>query len=39
VAAFDSVAMDFSGSEAAWGYSGGRDLDQLAEDARADRVA
>ena len=34
VSAFDSVPMDFSGSEAAWGYSGGRDLGRLAEDAR-----
>jgi Arc/MetJ family transcription regulator len=39
VSAFDSVPMDFSGSEAAWGYAGGRDLEHLAEDARADRAA
>jgi hypothetical protein len=34
VAAFDSVQMDFSGSERAWGYEGGRDLSRIAEDAR-----
>ena len=34
VAAFDSVPMDFSGSEQAWRYGGGRDLDNLAEEAR-----
>jgi Arc/MetJ family transcription regulator len=34
VAAFDSVPMDFAGSGHAWGYGGGRDLAQLAEEAR-----
>jgi hypothetical protein len=34
VAAFDSVAMDFDGSAAAWGYAGGRDLARLVDDAR-----
>jgi hypothetical protein len=34
LAAFDSVPMDFAGSEAAWGYGGGRDLARLADDAR-----
>ncbi len=35
VAAFDSVTMDFDGSEAAWGYGGGRDLGRLVDDARS----
>ncbi|MER7009101.1 type II toxin-antitoxin system VapB family antitoxin [Dactylosporangium sp. NPDC000555] len=34
VAAFDSVQIDFSGSEHGWHYGGGRDLSQLAENAR-----
>jgi hypothetical protein len=34
VAAFDSVEIDFSDSQHAWGYGGGRDLARLAEDAR-----
>jgi len=34
VAAFDSVEIDFSGSDEAWRYGGGRDLSRLAEDAR-----
>ena len=34
VSAFDSVRMDFGDSHHAWGYGGGRDLSQLAEDAR-----
>jgi hypothetical protein len=34
VAAFDSVTIDFSDAHDAWGYGGGRDLSQLAEDAR-----
>jgi len=34
VSAFDSVQMDFTDSHRAWGYGGGRDLSQLAEDAR-----
>jgi Arc/MetJ family transcription regulator len=33
-AAFHSVPMDFSGSGRSFGYSGGRDLSRLAEDAR-----
>ena len=36
VSAFDGVPMDFSGAEAAWRCSGGRDLEHLAENARAD---
>ena len=39
VAAFDSVPMDFDGSEGAWGYGGGRDLSRLAEDARGAEAA
>lgn len=38
VAAFNSVPMDFTDSEEAWGYGGGRDLSRLVEDAR-DAVA
>jgi Arc/MetJ family transcription regulator len=38
-AAFDAVAMDFSGSADAFGYSGGRDLSRLADDARDQHVA
>ena len=34
VAAFDSVQIDFNDSKHAWGYGGGRDLSQLAEEAR-----
>lgn len=34
VAAFDQVEMDFTGSDEAWRYGGGRDLSRLAEDAR-----
>jgi hypothetical protein len=34
VAAFDSVTMDFGGSEGSWGYHGGRDLSTLEADAR-----
>lgn len=34
VSAFDAVEMDFSGSERAWRFGGGRDLSTLAEDAR-----
>ncbi|MEH1165367.1 type II toxin-antitoxin system VapB family antitoxin [Micromonospora sp. CPCC 205539] len=34
VAAFDQVEMDFEGSADAWRFGGGRDLDQLAEQAR-----
>jgi Arc/MetJ family transcription regulator len=33
-AALDSVDMDFSDSEKAWRYGGGRDLSKLAERAR-----
>ena len=39
LAAFDSVTMDFTGSESAFGYGGGRDLSRLAEQARTGRVA
>jgi hypothetical protein len=39
VAAFDSVQMEFDGSEHAWGYGGGRDLTRLTEDARASDAA
>jgi Arc/MetJ family transcription regulator len=38
-AAFQSVQMDFSGSAEAFGYSGGRDLSRLADDARDQHVA
>jgi hypothetical protein len=34
VAALNSVEMDYTGSEQAWRYGGGRDLSRLAEDAR-----
>lgn len=37
--AFDSVPMDYSGSEDAWREGSGRDLSALAENAREDRVA
>lgn len=36
VAAFDGVQMDFTESDRAWGYGGGRDLSRLAEEARED---
>jgi hypothetical protein len=39
VAAFDSVPMDFAGSDQAWGYGGGRDLSRLVDDARSTEVA
>jgi Arc/MetJ family transcription regulator len=39
LAAFDSVTMDFTGSDDAFGYGGGRDLSRLAERARKGRVA
>jgi len=39
VAAFDSVPMDFDGSDGAWGYFGGRDLSRLKADARAAEAA
>jgi Arc/MetJ family transcription regulator len=38
LAAFDSVTMDFTGSDDAFGYGGGRDLSRLAEQARKGRV-
>ncbi len=38
-AAFSGAAMDFRGSADAFGYSGGRDLARLAEDARDQSVA
>lgn len=34
VAALNSVEMDYTDSEQAWRYGGGRDLSRLAEDAR-----
>jgi hypothetical protein len=34
--ALDSVEMDFTGSEKAWRYGGGRDLSRLEEAARED---
>ena len=34
IAALEGVEMDFSGSEKAWRYGGGRDLSRLAERAR-----
>jgi Arc/MetJ family transcription regulator len=39
LAAFDSVTMDFTGSEESFGYGGGRDLSRLADQARKGRVA
>lgn len=36
VSALDTVVMDFSESERAWGYGGGRDLSRLEQDARED---
>lgn len=39
VAAFDSVVMDFDGSAEAWGYGGGRDLDDLEQAARTTTAA
>jgi Arc/MetJ family transcription regulator len=39
LAAFDSVAMDFTGSGDSFGYGGGRDLDHLEDEARGGRVA
>lgn len=38
-AVFDQVEMEFSDSERAWGYGGGRDLSRLAEDEREARAA
>jgi Arc/MetJ family transcription regulator len=38
-AAFQSVQMDFTGSGNSFGYSGGRDLSSLAEEARDQSVA
>jgi hypothetical protein len=38
VAAFDSVTMDFSGSDRAWPHGGGRDLSRLEEDARTEQA-
>ncbi|MFC4109583.1 type II toxin-antitoxin system VapB family antitoxin [Micromonospora zhanjiangensis] len=34
VAAFDEVPVEFSDTDRAWGYGGGRDLSRLVEDAR-----
>ena len=39
MAVLDSIEMDFSGSERAWRFGGGRDLSKIAEDARQDVVA
>lgn len=39
LAAFDSVPMEFDGSEHAWGYHGGRDLSALEADARRSEAA
>lgn len=39
MAALDGAITDFSGSDEAWRYGGGRDLSRLAEDARAADVA
>lgn len=39
LSALDSVEMDFSGSEGAFGYGGGRDLSDLASEARDGLVA
>jgi len=39
LAALDSVEMDFSGSASAFGYGGGRDLSDLASEARDGLVA
>ncbi|MFS8479148.1 MAG: type II toxin-antitoxin system VapB family antitoxin [Micromonosporaceae bacterium] len=39
VAAFDSVPMDFDGSERGWRYGGGRDLSKLTSEARGTAAA
>lgn len=39
IAVLNDVQMDFSGSEDAWRYGGGRDLSRLAEAAREPRTA
>lgn len=39
VSAFDSVQVEFDGSEHGWGYGGGRDLSRLAEDAQNAQAA
>jgi Arc/MetJ family transcription regulator len=39
LAAFDSVSVEFDGSEHGWRYGGGRDLDALVERAREPRPA
>jgi hypothetical protein len=39
IAALNEVEMDFSGSQDAWRYGGGRDLSRLEEDARDTRTA
>jgi hypothetical protein len=38
IAVLNEVEMDFSGSEDAWRYGGGRDLSRLAEVARETRT-
>ena len=39
IAAFGDAQMDFTGSEQAWGYGGGRDLSRLAEDDQVGHLA
>lgn len=39
VAALNSVEMDFTDSDTAWRYGGGRDLSRLVEHARAEEAA
>ena len=39
IAALNEVEMDFSGSQDAWRYGGGRDLSRLADAARETRTA
>ncbi len=39
MAAIDSVAVEFSGSDHGWRFGGGRDLSHLVEAARDDRPA
>jgi hypothetical protein len=34
MAVLDSIEMDYSGSDHAWRYGGGRDLSRVLEDAR-----
>ena len=39
MAVLDSIEMDYSGSERAWRYGGGRDLSRIEENARQGDVA